>query len=146
MTIAVRPIDAADKAGWLRLFCDYITFYEEDVPEDVIELTWQRLLTRDDNMAGFIATDEEGRALGIVNMVFHRSTWSPTWYCYLEDLFVAPEARGAGVGRALIEATYAEADRRGASRTYWAPHENNVTARALYDRLGGLTEFVQYRR
>lgn len=87
MTIAVRPIDAADKAGWLRLFCDYITFYEEDVPEDVIELTWQRLLTRDDNMAGFIATDEEGRALGIVNMVFHRSTWSPTWYCYLEDLF-----------------------------------------------------------
>jgi GNAT superfamily N-acetyltransferase len=146
MTIAVRSIIAADKAGWLRLFGDYITFYEEDVPEDVIELTWQRLLAQDDNMAGFIATDGEGRALGIVNMVFHRSTWSPTWYCYLEDLFVAPDARGKGVGRALIEATYDEADRRGASRTYWATHENNVTARTLYDQLGRLTEFVQYRR
>jgi GNAT superfamily N-acetyltransferase len=146
MSIAVRPIVAADKAGWLRLFGDYITFYEEDVPGDVIELTWQRLLAQDDNMAGFIATDAEGRALGIVNMVFHRSTWSPTWYCYLEDLFVAPDARGKGVGRALIEATYAEADRRGASRTYWATHEKNVTARALYDQLGQITEFVQYRR
>jgi GNAT superfamily N-acetyltransferase len=146
MTIAVRPIVAADKAGWLRLFCDYITFYEENVPEDVIGLTWRRLLARDDNMAGLTATDGDGRALGIVNMVFHRSTWSPTWYCYLEDLFVAAEARGKGVGRALIEATYAEADRRGASRTYWATHQNNGTARALYDQLGELTEFVQYRR
>jgi len=134
------------KPAGFGFFCDYITFYEENVPEDVIELTWRRLLAQDDNMAGLIATDGEGRALGIVNMVFHRSTWSPTWYCYLEDLFVAAEARGKGVGRALIEATYAEADRRRASRTYWATHENNGTARALYDQLGELTEFVQYRR
>jgi GNAT superfamily N-acetyltransferase len=97
-------------------------------------------------MLALIATDEEGRAAGIANLVFHRSTWSATWYCYLEDLFVAQEARGKGVGRALIEATYAEADRRGASRTYWATQEKNAKARALYDRVGGLTEFVQYRR
>jgi GNAT superfamily N-acetyltransferase len=146
MTAGVRPLIAADKADWLRLFRDSIIFYEENVPEDIIETAWQRLLAQDDNMVGLIAVDAEGRALGIVNIVFHRSTWSPTWYCYLEDLFVAPEARGKGVGRALIEATYAEADRRGASRTYWATHEKNVTARALYDQLGILTEFVQYRR
>jgi GNAT superfamily N-acetyltransferase len=59
---------------------------------------------------------------------------------------VAPEARGLGVGRALIEATYAEADFRGATRTYWATQESNATARALYDRVGTLTDFVQYRR
>jgi GNAT superfamily N-acetyltransferase len=93
-----------------------------------------------------VAADEAGRALGIAALVFHRSTWSPSWYCYLEDLFVAPAARGTGIGRALIEATYAEADRRGASRTYWATQEKNETARTLYDRLGQLTDFVQYRR
>jgi GNAT superfamily N-acetyltransferase len=146
MTVRVRPVTAADEGPWLDLFADYIAFYEESVPADVIALTWRRLLAREDNMAALIATDAEGRALGIAAMVFHRSTWSPTWYCYLEDLFVADAARGKGVGRALIEAVYAEADRRGATRTYWATHEKNRTARTLYDRLGVLTEFVQYRR
>ena len=146
MKISVRPVEATDEGPWLALFRDYITFYEATVPEDVIALTWQRLLSRADNMMALVAADEAGRALGIAALVFHRSTWSPSWYCYLEDLFVAPAARGSGIGRALIEATYAEADRRGASRTYWATQEKNETARTLYDRLGQLTDFVQYRR
>jgi GNAT superfamily N-acetyltransferase len=146
MKINVRPVEATDEGPWLALFRDYITFYEATVPEDVIALTWQRLLSRADNMMALVAADEAGRALGIAALVFHRSTWSPSWYCYLEDLFVAPAARGTGIGRALIEATYAEADRRGASRTYWATQEKNETARTLYDRLGQLTDFVQYRR
>jgi GNAT superfamily N-acetyltransferase len=146
MKISVRPVEATDEGPWLSLFRDYIAFYEATVPEDVIALTWQRLLSRADNMMALVATDEAGRALGIAALVFHRSTWSPSWYCYLEDLFVAPAARGSGVGRALIEATYAEADRRGASRTYWATQDKNETARTLYDHLGQLTDFVQYRR
>jgi GNAT superfamily N-acetyltransferase len=144
-TIEVRAITADDHAEWLRLFRDYITFYEEDVPEDVIATTWRRLLAQEDNMIALIAI-ANGRALGIANLVFHRSTWARDWYCYLEDLFVAPDARGKGIGRALIEAVYAEADRRSASRTYWATQAKNATARTLYDRLGSLTEFVQYRR
>ena len=146
MKISVRPVEATDEGPWLALFRDYITFYEATVPEDVIALTWQRLLSRADNMMALVAADEAGRALGIAALVFHRSTWSPSWYCYLEDLFVAPAARGRGIGRALIEATYDEADRRGASRTFWATQEKNETARTLYDRLGQLTDFVQYRR
>ena len=146
MKISVRPVVSADEAAWLELFRDYIAFYEATVPDDVIALTWERLLSRADNMMALVATDEAGRAVGIAALVFHRSTWSPTGYCYLEDLFVAPAARGNGVGRALIEATYAEADRRGATRTYWTTQGKNATARALYDRLAHLTDFVQYRR
>jgi len=146
MTIDVRPVVSTDEGPWLELFHGYVTFYEASVPEDVIALTWQRLLACDDNMLALIATDETGRALGIAALVFHRSTWASTWYCYLEDLFVAPDARGLGVGRALIEAAYEEADRRGAARTYWATQDKNATARALYDRIGQLTDFVQYRR
>ncbi|MBN9248180.1 MAG: GNAT family N-acetyltransferase [Hyphomicrobium sp.] len=146
MTVSVRPIVASDEQDWLRLFWDYIAFYKASVPEDVIALTWRRLLKQEDNMMALIARDDKGQALGIAALVFHRSTWSLTWYCYLEDLFVAPEARGKGVGRALIEAIYAEADRRGVNRTYWATQDDNATARKLYDRVGQLTEFVQYRR
>lgn len=144
--VAVRPVVASDREAWLKLFRDYIAFYKASVPEEVIAQTWRRLLNQEDNMMALIAVEDAGRAVGIAALVFHRSTWSATWYCYLEDLFVAPEARGLGVGRALIEATYAEADRRGADRTYWATQETNATARKLYDRIGKLSEFVQYRR
>lgn len=144
--VAVRPVVASDREAWLKLFREYIAFYKASVPEEVIAQTWRRLLNQEDNMMALIAVEDAGRAVGIAALVFHRSTWSATWYCYLEDLFVAPEARGLGVGRALIEATYAEADRRGADRTYWATQETNATARKLYDRIGKLSEFVQYRR
>jgi len=144
--ISVRPVVASDEEEWLKLFRDYIIFYKTSVPEAIIAETWRRLLDENENMTALIAVDDNGKAVGIAALIFHRSTWAANWYCYLEDLFVAPEARGLGVGQALIEATYAEADRRGACRTYWATQEDNATARKLYDRVGTLTEFVQYRR
>jgi GNAT superfamily N-acetyltransferase len=144
--VSVRPVMASDEQAWLKLFRDYVVFYKTIVPEEVIAETWRRLLNREDNMMALTALDDSGKIVGIAALVFHRSTWASTWYCYLEDLFVAPEARGLGVGRALIEAVYAEADRRGAERVYWATQEGNATARKLYDRIGTLTEFVQYRR
>ena len=146
MMVRVRAIETSDEARWRELFDGYITFYEEQVPDDVIDLTWQRLLTEADNMTGLVAVDAADRPIGLANLVFHRSTWSPGWYCYLEDLFVDPAFRGGGVGRALIGATYAEAERRGATRTYWATAGTNATARRLYDQVGVLTPFVQYRR
>jgi GNAT superfamily N-acetyltransferase len=146
MTIKVRPIEPSDKTPWLGLFDQYIAFYEASVPADVIEATWHRLVTRTDGMMGFSGVDTQGEIAGIAAVVFHRSTWSATVYCYLEDLFVAPAWRGRGVGRALIEAVYEEADRRGASSTYWATAATNAQARLLYDQVASLSPFVQYRR
>ena len=146
MTISVRPLAQGDKDAWLNLFRQYIAFYEEAVAEHVIELTWQRLAHQADGMMGFSAADAAGNLAGIAVIIFHRSSWAATHYCYLEDLFVAPAARGAGAGRALIKAVYAEADRRGASRTYWVTAGTNAAARRLYDNVGTLTPFVQYRR
>ena len=146
MPVRVRLIEARDERRWLELFRAYVAFYEETVPDAVVALTWQRLLAQGDEMTGLVAVDQADHPIGIACLVFHRSTWSATWCCYLEDLFVDPEARGGGIGQALIEATYAEADRRGASRTYWATAGTNATARRLYDRVGELTPFVQYRR
>lgn len=146
MTISIRPLEARDESRWRDLFDGYIRFYQSEVPGDVITAAFNRLLANEDGMAGLVAVDASGCVIGLANLVFHRSTWSPTWYCYLEDLYVDPGVRGTGTGRALIEASYAEADRRGATRTYWATQEHNATARRLYDRIGVLTEFVQYRR
>lgn len=146
MTVLVRPLRREDETRWCELFSAYVAFYRATVAESVITGTWHRLLVGRDGMVGFVAVDQNQQIVGLVTAVFHRSTWSPTYYCYLEDLFVDPACRGAGAGRALIEAVYAEADKRGATRTYWATETNNSTARALYDRLATLSPFVQYRR
>lgn len=146
MSIAIRAPEERDHEAWETLFRAYIAFYKAQVPDDVIALAWQRLLKQQDGFIAFVAVDAQDRSIGLAHALFHRSTWSPTWYCYLEDLFVDPTARGQGVGRALIEAGSAEADRRGATRTYWATMGDNATARRLYDELATLSPFVQYRR
>ena len=148
--IMIRPLEDADHEAWEGLFRAYIRFYEAQVPDEVIALAWQRLLKQEDGFLALVATDENGdasgRLVGLAHALFHRSTWSATYYCYLEDLFVDPAARGQGMGRALIEAVYAHADKRGATRTYWATRGDNATARRLYDGLAILSPFVQYRR
>ena len=87
----------------------------------------------------------DGELTGIVQYLYHRSTWTPGNYCYLQDLFVAESGRNHGLGRALIEAVYAQARNAGASRVYWLTHETNETARALYDKVAERSGFIQYR-
>jgi ribosomal protein S18 acetylase RimI-like enzyme len=84
--------------------------------------------------------------MGIAHYLFHRSTWAPHRYCYLEDLFVADAARGKGLGRALIEAVYARAEAANASRVYWLTQSSNTQARALYDKVADNLGFIQYRK
>jgi GNAT superfamily N-acetyltransferase len=143
----VRKLEGRDYEAWERLFRAYIAFYRANVPDEVIGLTWRRLLAGgEDNPTGLVAVDDADAPIGLAHALFHHSTWSATWYCYLEDLFVDPAQRKAGAGRALIEAVYREADARGCTRTYWVTEEGNATARALYDRVATKAPFVQYRR
>jgi GNAT superfamily N-acetyltransferase len=142
----VRPLIASDKPAWRDLFDGYIVFYDADVPELVIELTWGRLIESRDGMVGLVAADADNTAVGIAHLVFHASTWSPTSYCYLEDIFVHPALRGQGIGRLLMNAVYAEADRRGATRTYWMTGDHNIEAQALYNAVARKAPFIQYRR
>ncbi len=96
-------------------------------------------------MFGLVA-EQDGRIIGIAHCIVHRSTWARGNYVYLNDLFVSPDVRGSGAGRALIEAIYARADAMGAERVYWLTHESNTTARKLYDSLAVNDGFLEYRR
>ncbi len=147
MSFCVRRLEAKDKTAWTALFKGYIAFYKAAVAEDVIEMTWARLMAGEpDFHSAFVAEDAAGKVVGLAHVLFHCSTWSPTNYCYLEDLFVDPAVRAKGAGRHLIEAVYAEADRRKCTRTYWTTQEFNYRARGLYDQMATKSPFVQYRR
>jgi GNAT superfamily N-acetyltransferase len=142
--IQVRPLERRDRPQWDVLWAGYLKFYECDLPDEITERLWDRLMNPVDQPYGFAAV-VDNEVVGFVHYHFHLSTWSITGYCYLEDLFVAPAGRGKGAGRALIEAVYRAADARGAERVYWHTQSTNTQARALYDKVAELTPFVQYR-
>jgi len=142
--ITVRPLTSADKLEWLQLWRGYIEFYKAQLPESQYELTWNRLLDPEYNSFGLVV-EEDGAVLGITHYSFQTSTWAPVNYCYLEDLFVSPAARGKGLGRALIDAVKAIAIESGSTRLYWNTDRTNETARKLYDTYVSESGKVQYR-
>ncbi|MBN9890247.1 GNAT family N-acetyltransferase [Salipiger abyssi] len=144
--VIVRPLAAQDEANWRELWAAYLTFYESSVTDEVYRTTFARLLSPDEHEFHARVAEIDGTPVGIVHYLFHRHCWRVENVCYLQDLYAAPEARGKGVGRALIEAVYAEADRAGAPSVYWLTQEFNHTARQLYDRIGTLTPFIKYQR
>ena len=144
MGVVTRPITPDDEAAWRILWRNYLEHYGTNVTPELTDTLFENLCIGAPHFA-FIA-QQEGAVIGFVHGLPHPSTWSLEGYCYLEDLYVAPKARGTGAGRALIEAVYAEADRRGLSRVYWHTETSNNTARRLYDKVATLSEFIQYRR
>ena len=142
---AIRPLAATDKSAWLPLWAGYLEFYQASLPVDVTESTFSRLTGADEDMFGLVA-EQDGRMIGLAHCIVHRSTWARGNYVYLNDLFVTPDVRKSGAGRALIEAIYARADAMGAERVYWLTHESNATARKLYDSIAVDDGFLEYRR
>jgi len=142
--LIVRAITSADCGLWEPLWLGYLEFYEKTVPEKVTEFTWKRLSeTRE--IEGFLALDPEGDALGLVQFLYHSSTWNMGGNCYLQDLFVIPAARGRRVGRRLIAAVSQAAREKGAAQVYWQTEEFNGTARRLYERVAKRSPFVRYQ-
>ena len=146
MTIEIRPLAAQDEAVWRELWTGYLVFYESSVDEAVYQSTFQRLLTAGEYEPNALLAWQGDQAIGLVHYMFHRHCWRVENVCYLQDLFATPAARGTGVGRALIEAVYAAADKVACPVVYWNTAYDNHTARQLYDRIAKKTQFIKYQR
>jgi GNAT superfamily N-acetyltransferase len=131
-----------DRPAWESLFRAYIDFYERDEPQATYDRAWQEF-ARDDRLHARIAK-LDGQLVGITHFLEHPSTSSAD-VCYLQDLFTAPEARGQGVGRALIEAVAEHARALGCARLYWQTKTTNLVARRLYNSITEDSSFTVYR-
>jgi GNAT superfamily N-acetyltransferase len=140
----IRALQPDDWDDWRALWAGYLAFYRAELPDAVSRTTFGRLCAGEHGMFGLVALDDGGRGIGMANCVVHASTWSPQPRCYLEDLFVAPSARGHDVGRALLGAVKEAAAGHGARRVYWHTQQYNGRARSLYDQVGRPTSFVVY--
>ena len=145
--VIVRAIEDADYEAWLPLWTGYNAFYGREGPTaldpEVTKTTWRRFFDPDEPVFALVGLSE-GRTLGLTHFLLHRSTTRIELTCYLQDLFTAQDARGRGIGRALIEAVYMKAKASGVKRVYWQTHSTNAAGRLLYDKVAKHHGFIVY--
>ncbi|MGH8793053.1 MAG: GNAT family N-acetyltransferase [Stackebrandtia sp.] len=139
--IEVGALRAQDRERWEVLAREYKAFYETVETDECYKATWGRLM-RGEELHG-VAARVDGRLVGIAHYLFHANVWS-AGACYLQDLFVAREARGMGAARALIDHVAAATRDRGLPRLYWNTKQDNARARALYDKVARFRGFITY--
>jgi GNAT superfamily N-acetyltransferase len=144
MRVTIRPIEARDEARWRELWDGYCRFYERDLSDVVTAHTWTRLMDASSPVHAVVAEREADGVIGMANYIIHENTWTMTPVCYLEDLFVDPDRRAAGVGRELIDWLLGEVIRQGWSRLYWNTRDTNYRARGLYDKYTPHSGFLRY--
>jgi GNAT superfamily N-acetyltransferase len=147
--ISIRAVVRSDFDRWLPLWEGYNAFYGRSGPTalaaDITRMTWSRFFDSYEPVHAFVA--ERGQELlGMVHYIFHRTTIAIAPTCYLQDLFTSAQARGEGVGTALINGVYEQARLAGANRVYWLTHETNHTAMRLYDKVADRSGFLVYRK
>jgi len=145
--LIIRAVQKSDFAAWLPLWDGYNAFYgrsgETALAPEITHMTWSRFLDAYEPMHAMVA-ERSGKLLGLVHFLYHRSTTQLAPNCYLQDLYTVEEARGLGVGRALINAVYEQARATGIARVYWQTRKTNHTAMQLYDKVAEKPGFVIY--
>ena len=142
--MSIRDAEPGDEAAWRSLWSQYLAFYDVTLTPEVTAATWARLMDPASPMKMRLAV-VDGVPVGFAIHLHHPSTWVAGEDCYLEDLFLAPAARGKGLGRALIDDLIALARARGWHRLYWHTDEGNATARKLYNSYVQTDGHVRYR-
>ncbi len=141
--VSVRAISADDAARWRELFTAYGVFYETAFDDSVLDGVWAWLMDAQHPLFCLVA-EHAGEVVGFAHVREQPDTFTagPGWF--LDDLYTAPEARGAGAGTALLDAIAEHARAHGGGTIRWITAADNERAQRVYDRLATRTTWVTY--
>jgi GNAT superfamily N-acetyltransferase len=141
----VRPAAENDIPALMPLIRGYCEFYKSDPPDAGLDEMARALIASTDDQGMLLVADEDGEVIGFAAVGWKWSSLRGARIAVLEDLFVAPEARGKGAADALIEASASRARANGAPVITWLTAPDNHRAQAVYDRVGGKSAaFLEY--
>ncbi len=134
ITIArVTHVDLSELLPMMRAYCD---FYETSPRDDRLVALSRALLDDPGEGVQFIARDDDGIAVGFATVFWSWATTTANRIGIMNDLFVVPGRRGAGVGQKLIEACRGACRTRGVNTLTWETAPDNATAQRLYEATG----------
>lgn len=139
----IVPIGDEHEARWRELYRGYATFYRRELTDAHAATVWGWLRDPGHELEGRLAL-VDGRPVGLAHFRRMPSPLRGADIGFLDDLFVDPEVRAKGVGRALIDAVAETARERGWSVVRWLTADDNYRARTLYDRLAVKTTWNLY--
>jgi GNAT superfamily N-acetyltransferase len=134
--LEIAPIASSEYEELLPLIAAYQGFYEVDDIQTERNREFFRRFLAPSEVGLLLGARSGGRLVGYACLYWHFSSTQACESVLMNDLFVDPELRGEGVGRALIEASAAVARQRGASKLEWQTAPDNHTAQRLYDSTG----------
>jgi GNAT superfamily N-acetyltransferase len=141
----VRPAAESDIQALMPLMRGYCEFYEADPPDAGLDEMARALIATTDDQGMLLVADDGGQVIGFAAVGWKWSSLRGARIAVLEDLFVAPEARGKGAAGALIEACASRAGANGAPVMTWLTAPDNHRAQAVYNRIGGTSDpFLEY--
>ena len=135
MPPSIRTAGPEDLDTVTELLIGFRDWWNSDTPSDETFRTTAETLLTDPNTEFLLAGDQ-----GVAQLRYRLSAWTGTEDCWLEDLYVRDSARGTGLGKALVEASFERANARGCRRIELDVNETNTSAIGLYTSLGFLVE------
>lgn len=139
----VRALREADRAAWEALYAGYAAFFQVTQTPEMRATVWGWIMDPAQGTEALVA-DRAGEVIGLAHFRPYARPLSASVGGFLDDLFVAPGARGAGVAQALVEAVRDIGRSRGWTVIRWITARDNDRARSLYDKIALETPWVTY--
>jgi GNAT superfamily N-acetyltransferase len=137
----IRPLERGDYEQWLIL---WRANGLNQISDEVTAETWRRLINKKENVFGLMALDEDGNLQGILHYILHPTTGFIEPSCYMQDLFVAKDARRQGIARRLVWELHDIGKKAKWSRIYWFADKNDIAVQNLYKNLGIPMDFTLF--
>jgi ribosomal protein S18 acetylase RimI-like enzyme len=144
MAVIVRPLAEQDHEIWRVLFDDYAAFYKTQVPEGGHDTVWRWIFDPEVEFRCDVVVDKAGNVIGFTQYQLMFRSLGGGKVCYLSDLYVRPDCRGSGAGRALIDHVIGFAKANGIANLRWLTQDFNHDARRLYDSYSQKSDFILY--
>jgi len=145
MAVSVNSVLLDDREQWEVLYHGYAEFYRVPMNEQILDTVWGWVHDDANPFFGLMAKDENDKALGLMHCRQMASPLRGALVGFLDDLFVAPDARGQGVVEELYAALNQLGKQQGWPFIRWITAENNYRGRAVYDKLADKTHWVTYQ-